>query len=42
MELCNSLALRIILYGGVIWTLVKKDKKKLASVEMKIFKRTEE
>ena len=35
------MVVRIILCGGVIWTLIKRIKR-LTSVEMKIFRRTED
>jgi hypothetical protein len=36
----NALALPILLYGSEIWTLRKMDKKRLTSIEIKLFRRT--
>jgi len=38
IKLYNRLVLPILLYGGEIWTLSKKEKKKLTSVEIKFFR----
>jgi len=37
----NFLALPIFLYGGEIWTLREKDKKRLVSMEMNFCRRRE-
>jgi len=34
----NTLALPILLHGSEIWTLRKKDKKQLTSIEIKFFR----
>jgi hypothetical protein len=36
----NALTFPILLYGSEIWTLRKKDKKLLTSIEIKFFRRT--
>jgi hypothetical protein len=35
-----QLALTILLYGSEIWTVRKRDKKRLTSIEMKYFRQT--
>jgi hypothetical protein len=36
----NALAVLILLYGSDTWTLRKKDKKRLTSIDIKFFKAT--
>jgi hypothetical protein len=40
IKLHKGLALPILLYGSELWTLRQKDKNRLTSIEMKIFRRT--
>jgi len=36
----NALPVPFLLYGSVIWNLIKKDKKLLTSIEIKFFRTT--
>jgi hypothetical protein len=40
IKVYNALAVPIVLYGSEIWTLRNKDKKRLTSIEMKVFRKT--
>jgi hypothetical protein len=38
IKVYNTLAVPILLHGSEIWTLRKKDKKQLTSIEMTVFR----
>jgi hypothetical protein len=40
IKIYNTVALPTLLYGIEIWTLRRRDKKRLISIEMKFFRRT--
>jgi hypothetical protein len=40
IKLCNTLALRVLLYGSVTWTIEARDARRITAAEMKYMRRT--